>query len=63
MILTTQLRYLKYENVTLLADGTREIIEIFTLQQWFDPDPLKGELVGAWLDVPVVITDKITKTG
>lgn len=61
MILTMKLRYLKYENVTLLSDGTKQVIETITLQQWSDPDLLAGELVGSWQDIPFVISDRVNK--
>lgn len=61
MILTMKLRFLKYENVTLLLDGTKQVIETITLQQWSDPDLLAGELVGAWQDIPSVISDRVNK--
>lgn len=54
MLLTSQVRWLKRE---VFLKGVDSVVGVYTevvLQQWYDPDPLKGELIGAWIDVPVI---------
>lgn len=52
MLLTSSIRWLQQEIRS--TNGTTEVATRLVLQQWYDPEPLKGELVGEWRDVPVV---------
>lgn len=53
MLLTTQIRFFQQEMALTREDGATMVLTTLTLQQWFDPEPLKGELIGEWRDVPV----------
>ena len=57
MILTAQLRWLRSER--RITNGDIQVIPTTTLQQWYDPDPTRGELVGEWQDVPIVEGDPV----
>lgn len=54
MIPTAQLRYVSQETVTRTSDRCRTVVPSVTLEQWFDPEILRGELVGEWRAVPIV---------
>lgn len=53
MLPTAQLRFFQQEMAMTREDGATMIYTTLTLQQWFDPELLRGETVGEWRDVSV----------